>query len=50
MAIYKGRIRIHGIGTSISVSVEANNPNEAKKIVQSKYKLKSFVKQMSRDN
>ncbi|MCK0108685.1 hypothetical protein MWU58_05235 [Flavobacteriaceae bacterium S0825] len=48
MATYKGKIRIDGTGTAISVSVEAGNPAEAKKIIKNQYQVKQFLKQMSR--
>jgi len=48
MATYTGKIRIEGNGTAISVSVEAGNPSEAKKIINNLYQVKQFIKQMGR--
>jgi len=48
MATYTGKIRIKGIGTAVSISVEAGNPSEAKKIINNLYQVKQWLKQMSR--
>ncbi|MGZ0017646.1 hypothetical protein [Yeosuana sp. AK3] len=48
MATYKGKIRIQGLGTAVDISTEANNNSAAKKIIDNQYKVKHWVKQMSR--
>jgi len=48
MATYKGKIRIEGNGTAISVSVEAGNPSEAKRILNNQFQVKQWIKQPSR--
>ena len=49
MATYKGKIRIQGNGPAVSVSTEAGNPSEARKIIQNQYQVKHWVKQPSRN-
>jgi hypothetical protein len=46
--IYKGKIRIEGTGTAIDVSVSCGNNSVAKKVIENQYKVKHWVKQMSR--
>lgn len=48
MATYTGKIRIEGTGTAITVSVEAGNPSEAKRILSNQYSIKQWLKQPSR--
>jgi hypothetical protein len=48
MAIYKGKIRIEGLGVAVNVSADCGNSSEAKKIINNQYKVKSWVKQPSR--
>ena len=48
MATYKGKIRISGNGTAVSVSVEAGNPAEAKRVLSNQYSIKQWLKQPSR--
>ena len=48
MANYKGKIRIEGTGKAISVSAEAGNPSEARKIIQNQHNVKHWVKSPTR--
>ena len=34
MTVYKGKIRIEGVGTAIDVSTSASSPSAAKKIIE----------------
>jgi hypothetical protein len=45
---YTGKIRIDGTGKAISVSVNAGNPSEARKIIQNQFQVKQFLKQPSK--
>jgi S-adenosylhomocysteine hydrolase len=45
---YTGKIRIERTGTAIDVSVIATNNSVAKRIIENQYKVKHWVKQMSR--
>ena len=49
MIKYKGKIRIEGVGTAIDVETFASSPSAAKKQIQNMWKVKHFVKQMSRN-
>jgi hypothetical protein len=40
MANYRGKIRIEGNGTAVSISVQAANPSEAKRIASSQCQIK----------
>lgn len=46
--IYKGKIRIEGVGAAIDVSVSCGNNSVATKVIENQYKVKHWVKQMSR--
>lgn len=46
--LYKGKIRIEGTRTAIDVSVSTSNNSVAKKVIENQYKVKHWVKQMSR--
>ncbi|WCO02752.1 hypothetical protein [Psychroserpens ponticola] len=48
MIMYKGKIRIEGVGTAVEVSTSASSPSSAKKIIENLYRVKHWVKQMSR--
>lgn len=48
MATYTGKIRIEGNGTAISVSTEAGNPAEAKRILNNQFQIKQWLKQPTR--
>ena len=46
--LYKGKIRIEGVGVAIDVSATASNNSVAKRVIENQYKVKHWVKQMSR--
>lgn len=48
MIVYKGKIRIEGVGSAIDVSTSASSPSAARKIIENMYQVKHWVRQMSR--